>query len=141
MKNRVDALSEKHEASFCFWDRTGGKLRLPEENLKQTYVMEGNCRGMKFSTLLGYFRFMCFSIKKMLKAKPDVIHAFRFESLIAAYIYKMIFRGKSVIVYEVADLPSCVHPVGKSRMKRFLSCISSGLEKMMIKKASIVIFT
>jgi len=139
--NRVDALHGRYRIIFFFWDRFDGKISIDESKLERVYVKKGQSRGMRVSTFFGYMGFIAGAIRVLRHERPDIIHAYRVESLIAASLYAFFSDRDVKIVYEIADLPSCVFPRGRNLLKKALASLSGRLEKRLIKRASFLVFT
>jgi glycosyltransferase involved in cell wall biosynthesis len=142
MQRRSKTLSKKFKIYFNFWDR-GGKssYKFNEDGFDKTFAYKTNSdTGLRLSVIIPFIKYLFYTFINLFKVKPQIIHAFRFEMLLVAYIY-VLFNRETKIVYEIADLPSIIYPKEESKIKIFISKIAFIIEKFIINKISFLILT
>lgn len=142
MMNRVRALREHYRIVFYYWDRLNESIEPDMRGVERTYIRKkGQSKGMHLKTLIGYWGYILQGIRLLIHERPHIIHAFRYEGLMTAFLYRFWCDRSVKIVYEIADLPSAIFPRGKGLFKKILAKTSAMKERRWIKKCSLLVFT
>lgn len=103
---RINTAKEIDDVNLIYWDRgtEDAKSTFEDPEVDVTNISLNANEGKPIKRIYQSLIFIIKVVRHLISVKPEIIHVTKTDMLLAVYLYSIITKKKTKIVYEVSDI-------------------------------------